>query len=85
MNAMSPLPADPDEDEYFHRITAAMEEIDNHPMDHVASLPEWEMFKRALARWVEKIDGEMDEWARQQEFPEDDESVKGHQDGDTDE
>lgn len=51
------------EDEFYDMVEEGMESA----IDHVASLNEWMTCKRALARWVAKIDSEMDRFAQDQE------------------
>jgi hypothetical protein len=51
------------EDEFYDSVEEGMEDA----IDGVASLGEWEACKRAIARWIAKIDGEMDQFAQNRE------------------
>lgn len=51
------------EDEFYEFVEDGMEQA----IDRVASHSEWAACKRAIARWIEKIDGEYDQIARNEE------------------
>lgn len=58
---------DPTEEDYYQHIVSDLEGGDNPSFDHVGTYEEWQRYKAALRRWIDKQDAE---WTNTEIFPE---------------